>query len=157
MSTDHPQPPQEHKVLLVDDDRDQRLLTWDTICMNAAPCQVRDAASAEEALAILNGETGEPPYPADVLYVDIEMPGMTGLNLLERIRQHPAMSTTTVFVVSGSTDGSGRRLAEQLGANGFVNKSPDVGRMMMDLRATFSDWPDVAHTRPAQRAEEACS
>ncbi|NBB95118.1 MAG: response regulator [Planctomycetes bacterium] len=129
-----------YKVLLVDDDRDQRLLTWDVICMNAGPCVVRDAASSEEALAMLTGRVGDGPYDADVVYVDIEMPGMSGLNLLQEVRRDPHLNDTTVFVVSGSTDEGGRRLARQLGADGFITKSSDVGRMMLDLRETFGRW-----------------
>lgn len=129
------------KVLLVDDDRDQRLLTWDTICMNETECCVRDAATAEEALTLLRGENGEPPYEPDVMYIDIEMPGMGGLDLLQFIRRSASWAHMKVFVVSGSTDEAGCRQALACGADGFINKSHDVMQMMDDIRKTFRCWP----------------
>jgi CheY-like chemotaxis protein len=130
-----------HRVLLVDDDRDQRLLTWDTISMSDVSCSVRDAATAEEALEILRGGDEAEPYDPDVMYIDLEMPGMGGLALLRRIRREPQWAGTKVFVVSGSTDESGRREARRFGADGFVLKSSDVQQMMRDLRQTFCHWP----------------
>ncbi len=143
---------QLHRVLLVDDDRDQRLLTWDTISMSDVPCDVRDAATAEEALDILHGHEEQEPYDPDVMYIDLEMPGMGGLALLRRIRGEPQWAGTKVFVVSGSTDESGRLEAQRFGADGFVMKSSNVQQMMRDLRRTFNAWPQ--HVREELASSE---
>jgi two-component system LytT family response regulator len=47
-----------------------------------------------EALEVLNGESAE---SIDVLFLDIQMPGITGFDLLARLAQHPFVIFTTAY------------------------------------------------------------
>jgi CheY-like chemotaxis protein len=67
-------------VLAVDDDRDARLLIGEIL--EVAGARVLTAASAAEALAILEKET------PDVLVADLGMPQVDGLQFIGRVRQH---------------------------------------------------------------------
>ncbi len=70
-------------VLVVEDDTDLRTFVQ-MVLQRKGTRPVRAAASPAEALTVLAAE------PVDVLVTDLQMPGMTGLELVERIRgDHP--------------------------------------------------------------------
>lgn len=52
---------------------------------------VGSATDPEEALAVLNAEA------VDVLFLDIQMPGLTGFELLERLEHPPVVVFTTAY------------------------------------------------------------
>jgi len=68
--------------------------------------------------------SGAEPMPALVL-LDINMPVMTGLEVLERVRADECFRELPVFcMLTSSADSKDRSTAERLGASGFVTK-PD--------------------------------
>jgi CheY-like chemotaxis protein len=83
------------KVLLVDDDADIRFLV--ARMLKAAGLQVKSVAGGEEALAYLG--TGALP---DLIILDQNMPGMSGIQTLERIRILNA--EVLILVSSGQPD-----------------------------------------------------
>lgn len=73
-----------------------------------------EAASAEEALDRVSAE-----HP-DLLVVDLNLPGMSGIDLIARLRQqHPKVRC---IVVSAYAEAERRRAAFDAGALGFVSK-----------------------------------
>lgn len=69
-------------VLIVEDDPELREALADTLALASIPCL--QAASAEEALALLKGQG------VDLVVSDVNMPGMDGHQLLQRLRQSPS-------------------------------------------------------------------
>ena len=59
--------------------------------------------------------------PPDLMLLDVSMPGMDGLSLLEVVREHPGWESLPVLVYSAVEDRHVRRHAERLGAE-FVAK-----------------------------------
>ncbi len=82
------------KVLLVDDESDIRNLL--TKFLRPVDCEVHGAASADEALAMLERET----YRLVVL--DIVMPGMSGVELVKKLRKHNWLARVPVLLISGN-------------------------------------------------------
>ena len=73
-----------------------------------------EAASAEAALEALRDES------PDLLVVDLNLPGMSGIDLIARVRQaHPDVRC---IVVSAYAEAERRRAAMDAGALGFVSK-----------------------------------
>lgn len=80
---------------------------------------------------------GSEPMPALVL-LDINMPRMSGLEVLERVRADPEFADLPLFcMLTSSTDPSDRRRANQLGASGFVVK-PDRPQDYIDFFDAFA-------------------
>ena len=86
------------------------------------------ALSGEEAIHLLKGR--EPPKVVLVLS-DINMPGMTGIELLEEIRKH--WPDVGVFMITAYGDQSTETKARNLGAARFLTKPVDFGRLKEDL------------------------
>ena len=61
------------------------------------------------------------PVP-DIIILDVNMPGGTGLDALRKIRMSAKTNHVPVLVVSGSADKTLADKATELGANGFLSK-----------------------------------
>ena len=80
------------RALIVDDDEDINLLLQ--MRLRARGYQVTSALSGEVALALLADN------PTDIVFLDISMPGMSGLDVLEHVRRESldlAVIMTTAF------------------------------------------------------------
>ncbi len=113
-------PPLVMKYLIVDD---HALVTsaLSLMLMDREPdAQVHTAGNVQDALTLIDRE-GE---TADLLILDLTMPGVTGTELMEEIvRRQPMLK---ILVLSGLTDRNSIMRVLQLGAAGFVPKSLDT-------------------------------
>jgi CheY-like chemotaxis protein len=84
-------------------------------------------ARGQEFLEMLQSvKSGESPMPALVL-LDLNMPGMTGLEILQETRADPYFGTLPIFcVLTSSTDPRDQRRAQELGVTGFYTKSSSI-------------------------------
>ena len=87
------------RVLVVDDDDDLRLLCRYSLQAHGA-FEVLCAASGEEALAISAREQ------LDLVLVDLCMPGMDGVTILDRLRAQPSTSTLPVVLMTAAGEDS---------------------------------------------------
>jgi DNA-binding NtrC family response regulator len=98
-------------ILVVDDDEVIR----DTLCellSGEYDCQTAD--SAETALTKLEAQS------FDVVLTDISMPGLNGMELLNRVLQ--SYPGTSVIIISGLTDEEQARNLMELGASDYLLK-----------------------------------
>ena len=111
-------------VLVVDDDPVTRRVL--RAMLGSGGERVLCAASAAEALSILES------FQPRLACIDLHMPGMGGLELIEamRTRLKEAMPTVVVLTASGDPDDAGR--AVDRGANHYLTK-PVSSRDMTDL------------------------
>ncbi len=111
--------------------------------------RIVEAHSAEEALEALEAHPG-----VGVIFVDVHMPGMTGIELVERIREDPRHGPMPVVVVTGSGDVDTVRTAARLGCIGYLLKpvaDPQRVHELMEraalARPPVCDEPDVVAQR----------
>ena len=98
-------------ILIVDDDDAVRDVLYD-LFSEEHMCHV--AATAEQALSFLGDQT------YDAVLTDISMPGLSGLELLGRLRQE--RPDTPVVVISGIGDGTHAEGLKRLGAFDYILK-----------------------------------
>ncbi|MCM1120580.1 MAG: response regulator [bacterium] len=108
--------PAAKTVLTVDDSNFMRMMLTDMLSHEHH--RVIQAASGEEGLEMLKGETCG--VPVDVCILDIKMPGMNGLEVLEVIkRDYPDLK---VIMLSALCTEEIVKKALELGADSFVAK-----------------------------------
>jgi CheY-like chemotaxis protein len=110
-------------ILVVDDD--PALLDNIAECLTGEGYQVSVARDAAGALARL----ATPPRPALVI-ADQLMPGMTGSELLDLIRQEPGLAGVRLILVSGLLPPRG-----PIGADAMLEKPFGVDRLIATVRA----------------------
>ena len=113
MSSDDRSQPRA-KILVCDDDFNVRLLTRQ--CLEAENMVVVEAADGPEALDVF---TRERP---DLVFLDVEMPGMTGLEVCKRLRQLPQGESIPIMIVTGSDDRQSIDQGFEAGATQYKTK-----------------------------------
>lgn len=113
-------------ILLVDDDEDCRLLVRDAIESANVKNDVFEVGSGEDALAFIHrqGRFGDMPRPG-LVYLDIDMPGMDGLEVLRALKNAEETKDIPVVMMTALDDDKEKREAARSGANSYCVKPSD--------------------------------
>lgn len=114
------------KILVCDDDINVRLLTRQ--CLEAENMVVVEAADGTEALDVFVRER------PDLVFLDVEMPGMTGLEVCQRIRQMPQGETIPIMIVTGSDDRQSIDQGFEAGATQYKTKPVNWSLLGRDVQ-----------------------
>jgi two-component system, OmpR family, response regulator len=114
-------------ILMVEDDDTQALFVQKLLM--AAGFKQHRAASKEEIVAELNRQ----PAP-DCILMDVELPGLSGFDVLARIRQHPRLKTVPVIMITAHATHEFVMKGLSLGANGYLAK-PVKKQILLDSLA----------------------
>jgi CheY-like chemotaxis protein len=113
-------------ILVVDDNVvSQRLLSH---TLRKAAYRVFLASNGLEALTLLEKQA------VNLAIVDIAMPEMDGLALLQRLRDQEKYQSLPVIMLTASGDDQDRNRAEQAGANGFLTKPASSFELLEAVR-----------------------
>ena len=116
-------------VLVVDDERNIRRTL--RMVLEGEGVTVREAASAEDALTML---TGPREHEIDVAVVDVRLPGMSGIDLLEQLGKGGEDPIRPLIFISGHATMSDAVYATRLGAFDFLEKPLDRERTLVAVR-----------------------
>ena len=105
------------KILLVEDNPVNRRLA--IFLLRSQGYQVREATSALEAFDILKAEQ------FDLIVMDIQLPGMDGLEATTKLRSEPATAEVPVIAVTSYAMAGDRDKALAAGCSGYVTKPID--------------------------------
>ncbi len=106
-------------ILIVEDSEDDLVLLKRTLKKCAIANPICTASDAAEALAFLDNRDN--PCPG-IIFVDLRMPGLHGLELLGKLKARPDCVDVSFFVVSSHDNLERVRQAYALGASSFVSK-----------------------------------
>jgi len=116
------------KVLLVDDE--EAYVKTLAERMEMRDVESRIALSGEDALKIL--DEGDPP---NVMVLDLRMPGLQGMEVLERVkRDFPHIE---VIILTGHGGEQEEKEAQRLGAFHYLQKPADTGLILRTVRSAW--------------------
>lgn len=120
------------KILVVDDERDMQALFEQRFRKEIRNNQVEFAFafSGEEALKYLDSHGQE----AVLILSDINMPGMSGLELLSRIKKKRYDPPPVVMMITAYGDTENFNTAKELGADEFLTKPVDFTLLKQKLK-----------------------
>lgn len=107
------------KVLIVDDD--SFLLNMYSLKFQKAGFEVATSASADDVLRRL-----KEGFAPDIILLDIIMPGMSGLELLDQIRKDKLIPNAVVFILSNQGQTSDIEQAKKLNVDGYIVKATTI-------------------------------
>lgn len=118
-------------VLIVDDDPFIRKLVATTL-EDVAGFELAEAADGVEAVEVAAREAPE------MVFLDLDMPRMDGLEVCRRLRAAPATASATIVILTAAAADAAEREAESAGADLFLTKpfSPlELLRLVHELGA----------------------
>ena len=120
------------KILVVDDERDIQMLFEQRFRkeLRNGLVELAFAFSGEEALNYLNIHHHE----AVLILSDINMPGMSGLELLHQIKSKFENPPPVVMMITAYGDAENFRKAMELGADDFLTKPLDFNILKEKLK-----------------------
>jgi CheY-like chemotaxis protein len=115
------------KILVVDDERDIQMLFEQKFRKEIKSGEINFvfAYSGEEALKRLE----ENKHEAVLILSDINMPGMSGLELLSRIKNNYRQPPPVVMMITAYGDAENYKRAMGLGADDFITKPVDFNML----------------------------
>jgi CheY-like chemotaxis protein len=125
-------------VLIADDARVMRMLlrTW----LERLGIAVIEAASGTEAIALLQ------QHPVDAALLDIHMPGVTGLQVLDQARNDPKLKNLPIVIITTLGHAADVERGLRIGATAYLTKPLGYGDL---LRALDVALPGRLGRRPA--------
>lgn len=135
------------RVLVAEDNEDHLFLTTRALeqTNNGLRLEVRGVRDGEEALDYLHrrGEYGEADRP-HLLLLDLKMPKVDGLEVLEQIKADPDLRTIPVVVLTSSDRPEDVAETYRRGGNSYVTKPVTLNGMREGLREITDYWMQVA-------------
>jgi CheY-like chemotaxis protein len=101
-------------VLVCEDEAPLRMLI--TATLEGSGYDIVEAKDGDESLELARGAR------PDLILLDMMMPGRSGLQVLEELRQEPGMAQTPVIMVTARAQARDREAAVRAGATQFVTK-----------------------------------
>ena len=127
MSTENNSTVSDTRLLFVDDDREFRRMTARNLSRRGM--DVVQAGNGHEALQLLNDSS------FDVALLDLSMPGISGLELLEELKHLSSDTEVVMFTGEGTIKTAVE--AMRLGAHDYLTKPVDIEELLVVLEKAF--------------------
>lgn len=138
------------QILLIDDDPEDAALMRRALERGRLPTDLAWAADGEQALARLRREG---PYAdataADLVLLDLNMPRLSGYDVLAAVRRDPALTRLPVIVLTTSRSDDDVVRSYELGANAYLTKPSGLSGYAQMVAAIGDFWFGVAVLPPA--------
>lgn len=122
------------RILLIDDDEADQFI-FSTVLHAIAPeltCTVSDDP-VQSLYQLISSEVS-----ADLIFVDVRLPGMTGLEFLQELREQEKLKGIPVVVMAGLPNANDMRRTRELGALDYVVKPGKFSELRNILTSLLS-------------------
>jgi hypothetical protein len=116
-------------ILLVEDNPVDLDLTLRAFSSRKLTNPIEIARDGEEALAYIKKWEKGDPRPV-VILLDLKLPKVNGLEVLEVIKRHPEFKTIPVVILTTSSETSDMKTAYLLGVNSYIVKPVDFDKFI---------------------------
>lgn len=139
------------EILLVDDNKNDRELILLALKMNnfdKRVCVVKDGEEALEYIFATGRYASRPPFTLPkVIFLDLKLPKVSGLEALEKIKSHALTKTVPVVVFTSSQQEKDRHESYRLGTNSFVVKPINYEKFMEVVSELGVYWLQINQTQ----------
>ena len=119
----------KHRVLIVDDDDTVRRVC--RLALRDEPVECEEVSDG--AVAAARGLSA----PWDLILLDVDLPGLTGEQVLRKLRQNPQAAHTKVVMLSGRTSGDDLSRLLSSGADDYLTKPFSLVQLRARVKAAL--------------------
>jgi CheY-like chemotaxis protein len=139
-------------ILIAEDDEEDRMLARDALAESRLANPIHFVEDGGELLDFLQrrGDYADPaasPRPGLIL-LDINMPRMTGLEALRRIKADPELRRIPVVILTTSRADQDVIRSYDLGVNSFISKPVTFEGLVSVMRLIGSYWFEIVDLAP---------
>jgi CheY-like chemotaxis protein len=134
------------KLLLVEDNPDDVEIAIRAFRKSRLINDIRVVRDGEEALVLLFRDGGQDldPFRPDLILLDLNLPKVSGFDVLDRIKTSDELSATPVIVLTVSERQEDIARAYKLGANTYITKPVDFEKFMHAIDTLWEYWMVIA-------------
>lgn len=109
---------------------------------------VRDGVEALDYIFSEAGYAGRSPGPPAVILLDLKLPKINGLEVLERIKRDPIHRDIPIVMLTSSRQTSDITRSYRSGVNSYVVKPVDFAAFAQAIREIASYWTSINESLP---------
>lgn len=128
------------RILMVDDSEPDLLLMEEVLAGHISRVELITQSSGAAALLYLQDERHAVP---DVIITDLNMPGISGFDLIRMLKDDHRLKLLPVVVLSTSSHPEDIRQAYSLHASSYLVKAPDFQAFVAQIEQFLSFWQGV--------------
>ncbi|HWA82650.1 MAG TPA: response regulator [Fimbriimonadaceae bacterium] len=132
-------------ILLVEDNADDEQLTLRAMRQSDVPNIIRVARDGAEAIDALFGSGAGSRLP-DLVLLDLKLPKVSGLEVLQRIRSEEKTRTLPIVILTSSDEERDIIESYNLGANSYIRKPVDFDEFIDAVRQLGLYWLSMNRT-----------
>ena len=129
------------KILLVEDNAGDARLLKEAVLSTGHNCTIDHAENGAEALDYL----GDWAETVDIVVTDLNMPKMTGHELLKRMKASERLKAIPVIILTTSASEADRNDCELHGAATFLTKPIELDAYEQLIRSVLNFWTNVVY------------
>lgn len=134
---------QNAAILLIEDDSRDVFFMKHAVEESGVTAELRVVRDGQTAIDYLSGKgdfenRAVSPVP-EIIFLDLKLPTLSGVEVLQWIRAQPACSKIVVIVLTGSREDVDLNEAYRFGANSIMIKPPTPEKLI-ELARTFKLW-----------------
>ena len=130
------------RILLVEDNPHDVELTLHAFAAHRLNNPIHVARDGAEALEYAFGDGSDPPFGGHptIVLLDLKLPKVNGLEVLQKIKADPRTRHTPVVVLTSSRDDRDIVQSYQLGVNSYIVKPVDFGQFTDAVKTLGLYW-----------------
>jgi CheY-like chemotaxis protein len=125
-------------IFIVDDDPDDRQIILDAFLENNSPIDYLFIENGEQLMETLH--TAEAQQLPSLILLDLNLPGMMGLQALKEIKNNKQYSHIPTVILTTSILDADRTKSYELGANCFLRKPQSYGELVEIANGILKLW-----------------
>jgi CheY-like chemotaxis protein len=137
------------RILLVEDNPADAQMLRTALAKAGMPVEITHLKDGAEAVEYL--QTGHTPTrPCDVVLLDLNLPRLTGFEVLEQIRGCDELKSLPIVIMSGSTNADEIDRCYQAGANSYICKPIQLDEILSTAASFVAYWSNCVRL-PSRR------
>ena len=118
-------------ILMIDDDEDDRILFQEVLKSIDSSVQCWMSKDGQDAMNLLTYELVVAP---DLIFLDLNMPRLNGLEFLKLIKPHSSFGKIPIVMYTTSSNPNDMKRTAELGACDYIIKPPDFNGLHQTLK-----------------------